>query len=136
MYFRRSPIAKQSDEVIQSIKFRVLYVAGCVCVYVCVCLSYLELSREPMHVAQKMRYQIVALLRAHCLGTIKIWGGAPRRGGAPQKFKMALIGLPIHVAHKMKHQFVALLRAHCMGTIKTWGGAPPRGAPPQKMKLL
>ena len=58
-------------------------------------------------------------------------GGAPPEGGAPPKFKMALIGLPIHVAHKMKHQFVALLRAHCMGTIKTWGGAPRGGHPPK-----
>ena len=97
-------------------------------------VSYLELSREPMHVAQKMRYQFVALLRAHCLGTVKTWAEAPLR---PPKIKIALIGLPIHVAQKMRHQFVALLRAHCLGTIKTWGGAPPkRRAPPKEFKML
>ena len=32
----------------------------------------LELSREPKHVAQQMRYQNVDLSNAHCLGTIII----------------------------------------------------------------
>ena len=30
---------------------------------------YLELSREPKHVAQQMRYQNVDLSNGHCLGT-------------------------------------------------------------------
>ena len=31
---------------------------------------YLEISREPKHVAQQMRYQNVDLSNGHCLGTI------------------------------------------------------------------
>ena len=31
---------------------------------------YLELSREPKHAAQQMRYQNVDLSNGHCLGTI------------------------------------------------------------------
>ena len=34
---------------------------------------YLELSREPKHVAQQMRYQNVDLSNGHCLGTIIIF---------------------------------------------------------------
>ena len=34
---------------------------------------YLELSREPKHVAQQMRYQNVALSNWHCIGTIIIF---------------------------------------------------------------
>ena len=36
------------------------------------CVRYLELSREPKHVAQQMRYQNVDLSSGHCLGTIII----------------------------------------------------------------
>ena len=32
---------------------------------------YLELSREPKHVTQQLRYQNVDLSKGHCLGTIK-----------------------------------------------------------------
>ena len=32
---------------------------------------YLELSREPKHAAQQMRYQNVDLSNGHCLGTIR-----------------------------------------------------------------
>ena len=31
---------------------------------------FVELSREPKHVAQQMRYQIVDLSNGYCLGTI------------------------------------------------------------------
>ena len=34
---------------------------------------YLELSREPKHAAQQMRYQNVDLSNGHCLGTIIIF---------------------------------------------------------------
>ena len=34
---------------------------------------YLELYREPKHVAQQMRYQNVDLSNGHCLGTIIIF---------------------------------------------------------------
>ena len=34
---------------------------------------YLELSREPKHAAQQMRYQNVYLSNGHCLGTIIIF---------------------------------------------------------------
>ena len=34
---------------------------------------YLELCREPKHVAQQMRYQNVDLSNGHCLGTIIIF---------------------------------------------------------------
>ena len=34
---------------------------------------YLELSREPKHVAQQMRYQNVDFSNGHCLGTIIIF---------------------------------------------------------------
>ena len=37
---------------------------------VCGWVWYLELSREPRHVAQQMRYQNVGLGNGHCLGTI------------------------------------------------------------------
>ena len=38
--------------------------------HVCMYVWYLELSREPTHVAQQMRYQNVGLRNGHCLGTI------------------------------------------------------------------
>ena len=38
--------------------------------YVCGWVWYLELSREPRHVAQQTRYQNVNLGNGHCLGTI------------------------------------------------------------------
>ena len=34
---------------------------------------YLEISREPKHAAQQMRYQNVDLSNGHCLGTIIIF---------------------------------------------------------------
>ena len=34
---------------------------------------YMELSREPKHVAKQMRYQNVDLSNGHCLGTIIIF---------------------------------------------------------------
>ena len=40
------------------------------CMYVCMYVWYLELSREPRHVAQQMRYQNVGLRNRHCLGTV------------------------------------------------------------------
>ena len=40
------------------------------CRYVCMYVWYLELSREPRHVAQQTRYQNVGLRNGHCLGTI------------------------------------------------------------------
>ena len=40
------------------------------CMYVCIYVWYLELSREPRHVAQQTRYQNVGLGNGHCLGTI------------------------------------------------------------------
>ena len=40
------------------------------CRYACMYVWYLELSREPRHVAQQTRYQIVGLRNGHCLGTI------------------------------------------------------------------
>ena len=43
---------------------------GHVCMYVCGYVWYLELSREPRHVAQQARYQNVGLRNGHCLGTI------------------------------------------------------------------
>ena len=36
-------------------------------------VRYLELSREPKHVAQQMRYQSVDLSNGYCLGTIIIF---------------------------------------------------------------
>ena len=36
-------------------------------------VGYLELSREPKHVAQQMRYQNVDLSNGHCLGIIIIF---------------------------------------------------------------
>ena len=36
-------------------------------------VRYLELSREPKHVAQQMRYQNVDRSSGHCLGTIVIF---------------------------------------------------------------
>ena len=53
----------------QSMEIRVrscMYVGGYVCMYV----WYLELSREPRHVAQQTRYQNVGLRNGHCLGTV------------------------------------------------------------------
>ena len=41
-----------------------------VCMYVCMYVWYLELSREPRHVAQQMRYENVGLRNGHCLGII------------------------------------------------------------------
>ena len=38
--------------------------------HVCGYVWYLELSREPRHVAQQMRYQNVDLRNGHCLGTL------------------------------------------------------------------
>ena len=43
-----------------------MWVGGYVGMYV----WYLELSREPRHVAQQTRYQNVGLRNGHCLGTI------------------------------------------------------------------
>ena len=43
---------------------------GHVCMYVCGYVWYLELSREPRHVAQQTRYQNVGLRNGHCLGTV------------------------------------------------------------------
>ena len=40
------------------------------CMYVGMYVWYLELSREPRHVAQQTRYQNVDLGNGHCLGTI------------------------------------------------------------------
>ena len=40
--------------------------------YVGMCVWYLELSREPRHVAQRIRYQSVGLRNGHCLGTISL----------------------------------------------------------------
>ena len=45
------------------------FVGGWVSGYVC----YLELSREPKHVAQQMKYQNVDLSNGHCLGTTIIF---------------------------------------------------------------
>ena len=45
------------------------FVGGSVSEYV----RYLELSREPKHVAQQMRYQNVDLSNGHCLSTIIIF---------------------------------------------------------------
>ena len=53
----------------QSMEIRVrscMYVGGWVGMYV----WYLELSREPRHVAQQTRYQNVGLRNGHCLGTV------------------------------------------------------------------
>ena len=35
--------------------------------------EYLEVSREPRHVAEQMRYQNVGVNNGHCLGTIIIF---------------------------------------------------------------
>ena len=48
-----------------------VYVCMYVCMYVCVHVCYLEISREPKHLAQQMRHQIVGLSDVHCLGIIK-----------------------------------------------------------------
>ena len=60
---RREAGVKQSMEI---------RVGSCmyVCMYVCMWVWYLELSREPRHVAQQTRYQNVGLGNGHCLGTI------------------------------------------------------------------
>ena len=42
------------------------------CMYVCGYVWYLELSREPRHVAQQTRYQNVDLGNGHCVGTISL----------------------------------------------------------------
>ena len=43
---------------------------GHVCMWVGGYVWYLELSREPRHVAQQTRIQNVGLRNGHCLGTI------------------------------------------------------------------
>ena len=60
---RREAGVKQSMEI---------RVRSCmhVCMYVGGWVWYLELSREPRHVAQQTRYQNVGLGNGHCLGTI------------------------------------------------------------------
>ena len=53
----------------QSMEIR-LRSCGWVCMYICMYVWYLELSREPRYVAQQGRYQNVGLRNGHCLGTI------------------------------------------------------------------
>ena len=45
---------------------------GHVCMYVCGYVWYLELSREPIHIAQQTRHQNVGLRNGHCLGTVSL----------------------------------------------------------------
>ena len=60
---RREAGVKQSMEIrVRSCRY--------VCMWVCGYVWYLELSREPRHVAQQTRYQNVGLRNGHCLGTI------------------------------------------------------------------
>ena len=60
---RREAGVKQSMEIrVRSCMYVCMYVGGYV--------WYLELSREPRHVAQQTRYQNVDLGNGHCLGTI------------------------------------------------------------------
>ena len=68
---RREAGVKQSMEIrVTSCGWVGMYVCIYVCMYVCMYVWYLELSREPRHVAQQARYQNVGLRNGHCLGTI------------------------------------------------------------------
>ena len=64
---RREAGVKQSMEIrVRSCMYVCMYACGWVGTYV----WYLELSREPRHVAQQTRYQNVGHRNGHCLGTI------------------------------------------------------------------
>ena len=58
-----------------------MYVCGWVGGYV----WYLELSREPRHVAQQTRYQNVGLRNGHCLGTVSSGLTSARRAKLPHQ---------------------------------------------------
>ena len=69
---RRREVGVEQSKKIRSRSCRIVgrrFVGGWVSGYV----WYLELSREPKHAVQQIRYQNVDLSDGHCLGTIIIF---------------------------------------------------------------